>query len=114
MRDIEWIRQKSKNFGLEAEYLSENSLQLHSKKYAFDSWMVVENDHEMELWHMNKKGGVKGVTYHLQKSIPKKKKIWVLQRIKRHNEYVAFYKKRNSVNRVDMILKKDRERFTIY
>lgn len=114
MRDIEYLRVKSKNYGLIADYVNENTLKVYSPKYDFDSWLIVETDKEIELWHKNKYGGLRNMSYHIQSVLPKSKKIWVLQRIKRHNEYTAFYKKRNKVNKVDFLLSREVPKFSIY
>lgn len=102
MRDIEWIRRKAERYDLIADYVNEDTLKVYSPKFFFDSWLIKETEEEIELWHLSKACNIKNVTYHLQKAIPKHKKIWALQRIKAHNRYVAFNK--NKVNIVDRLL----------
>lgn len=102
MRDIEWIRQKAERYELVADYVNDDILKVYSPKFYFDSWLIKETEDEIELWHQSKACGIKNITYHLQKAVPKYKKIWVLQRIKSHNRYVAFNKCK--VNIVDKIL----------
>ena len=104
MRDIEWLKRKSTRYELVAEYINEDTLKVYSPKYLFDSWLIKETEDEIELWHQSKACGIKNISYHLQKAVPKHKKIWVLQRIKSHNRYVAFNK--NKVNIVDKLLSK--------
>lgn len=102
MRDIEWLRRKAERYELIADYVNEDTLKVYSPKYYFDSWLIKETEFEIELWHQSKACGMKNISYHLQKAVPKYKKIWVLQRIKSHNRYVAFNK--NKVNIVDKLL----------
>ena len=102
MRDIEWLRRKAERYELVADYVNEDTLKVYSPKYYFDSWLIKETEFEIELWHQSKACGIKNISYHLQKAVPKYKKIWVLQRIKSHNRYVAFNK--NKVNIVDKLL----------
>lgn len=114
MRDIEYLRRKAANHGLIADYVNDNTLKLYSPKFNFDNWLIVETEEEIELWHQSKACGIKNISYHLQTILPKAKKIWALQRIKRHNEYTAFYKKRNKVNKVDLLLSREIPKFVIY
>ena len=102
MRDIEWLRRKAERYELVADYVNEDTLKVYSPKCYFDSWLIKETEFEIELWHQSKACGIKNISYHLQKAVPKYKKIWVLQRIKSHNRYVAFNK--NKVNIVDKLL----------
>lgn len=102
MRDIEWLRRKAERYELVADYVNDDTLKLYSPKFYFDSWLIKETEDEIELWHQSKACGIKNISYHLQKAVPKHKKIWVLQRIKSHNRYVAFNK--NKVNIVDKLL----------
>lgn len=104
MRDIEWLRRKAKRYELIADYINEDVLKVYSPKYYFDSWLIKETETEIELWHQSKACGIKSISYHLQKAVPKHKKLWVLQRINSHNRYVAFNK--NKVNIVDKLLSK--------
>lgn len=109
MKDIEWLRRKASKYGLVAEYVNDFTLRVYSPKFLFDSWLIKEVDDDIELWHLSKSCGVKNISYHLQKSIPKNKKIWSLQRINSHNRYVAFNK--NKTNIVDKLLKKEPIKF---
>lgn len=102
MKNIEWLRIKAEKYELVADYLNNNTLKVYSPKFGFDSWLIKETEKEIELWHQSKAHNIKNVTYHLQKAVPKYKKIWVLQRIKSHNRYVAFDKYK--VNIVDKLL----------
>lgn len=104
MRDIEWLRRRANRYELIADYVNDYTLKVYSPKYYFDSWLIIETEDSIELWHQSKTFGIKNVTYHLQKSVPKSKKIWTLQRIKSHNIYVA--SNRNRVNIVDKLLSK--------
>lgn len=113
MRDIEWIRRKAEKYELVAEYVNEDTLKVYSPKFFFDSWLVKETKEEIELWHLSKASSIKNVTYHLQIAVPKKKKIWVLQRIKVHNRYVGFYKNKNKINLVDRILSQPPARISV-
>lgn len=110
MKDIEWLRIKAANYDLTAEYMNDNTLKVYSKKYFFDSWLIVETEEEFELWHQSKNHRVKGMTYHLQKAVPKHKKIWMLQRINSHNRYVAFH---HHINLVDRLLGQQQKSATI-
>lgn len=101
MKDIEWLRVKAKKYDLVAEYVNDSTLKVYSQKYFFDSWLIVETDDEFELWHQSKRRGVHNINYHLQKAVPKCKKVWMLQRINSHNRYMAF---NYHVNIVDKLL----------
>lgn len=108
MRDIEWLKRKAGNYGLVADYINDDSLKVHCPKYMFDSWMIIETEDSIELWHMSKNYGVKNITYHLQKSVPKFKKLWALQRIVSHNRYKAV--NNHKVNIVDKLLAQENKR----
>lgn len=112
MKDIEWLRKRADRYELVAEYINEDTLKIYSPKFNFDSWLIKETEEEVELWHQSKANGIKGISYHLQKAVPKNKKIWLLQRIKSHNKYVAFNK--NKINIVDKILNQEQVRVSIY
>ncbi|MCI9069954.1 MAG: hypothetical protein HFJ13_07995 [Clostridium sp.] len=103
MRDIEWLKRQSEKYELVAEYLNNNTLKVYSPKYLFDSWLIVESEDAIELWHQSKSYKNRNLSYHLQKSLPKYNKIWALQRIKSHNRYAAFYRN-NKINIVDKLL----------
>lgn len=108
MRDIEWIRRKAGAYELCAEYINDYTLKVYSKKYAFDSWLIKETETQMELWHLSKRTNG-NISYHLQKAVPKYKKIWTLQRIKSHNRYKAFNYHVNIVDKVLGQYEKQRE-----
>lgn len=111
MRHIEWLRVKSKDFGLVAEYINENSLKVYSPKFLFDSWMITETEDSIELWHQSKKCNIRNISYHLQKTVSKKKKVWVLETIVSHNKYVAFG--RYKTNIVDRLLSQEPARLRL-
>lgn len=104
INDLEWLRLRAERYDLIAEYLNEYTLKLYSPKFYFDSWMIIETDTEIELWHMSKGCGLKKCSYHLQKAFPKRLKLRALEKIKSHNNYVAFYKKSKKINMVDRVL----------
>lgn len=104
MKNLEYLRVKANRYDLVAEYLSEDTLKVYSPKFFFDSWLIKETDEEMELWHMSKKNNLKKCSYHLQSTHPKSNKIRVLQKIKEHNNYVAFRKGKYRMNLVDRVL----------
>lgn len=110
MRDIEFLKRRAKNYELIAEYVNKDTLKIYSPKFYFDSWLIIETETEIELWHQSKKCGIKNISYHLQKAMPKHKKIWALQTIKSHNRYIALRK--NKVNIVDRLLSNEK-RFSI-
>lgn len=105
MTNLEWLKKKAKKYDLVAEYLTEDTLKVYSPKYVFDSWLITETETDMELWHMSKKNNLKKCSYHIHAIVPKRNKVRVLQKIKTHNEYVAFHKKFNRINLVDRVLK---------
>lgn len=111
MRDIEWLRRKAERYELVANYVNNDTLKVYSPKFYFDSWLIKETEDEIELWHQSKARGIKNMSYHLQKAVPRHKKIWVLQRIKSHNKYVAFNK--NKVNIVDKLLSQPSVRISV-
>lgn len=108
MSNLEWLRRKAGRYNLVADYVNENTLKVYSPKFYFDSWMIIETENEIELWHMSKGCGLKKCSYHLQKAFPKKFKLRTLERINSHNKYVAFHKRANKINLVDRVLERHR------
>ena len=105
MRDIDFLKLKAKNYELVAEKVNEDTLSVYSPKFNFDSWLIKQDREEFILYHLNRKqGSAHKCAYHVHARVDKKKKIRLLQKIKSHNEYVAFYKKYNKINLVDRVL----------
>lgn len=111
MSDLEYIKRKASKYNLKADYLNKETLKLYSPKFYFDSWLIKINEEgEIELWHMSKKNNLKKCSYHLQAVVSSKNKIRALQKINSHNKYVAFHKNKNKINLVDRVLAKEEKR----
>lgn len=106
MKCLSKIKNRAKKYGLVAEYVGVDTLKVHSKKYAFDSWLVKEQKDCIELWHLNKAFGNQKCTYHLQKRLEKDKWKWILQRINSHNRYSTRFVSKHQGNLVDRVLAK--------
>lgn len=106
VRILERIRKKAHKFNLKVEYLSNDTLKIHSEKYNFDSWLVKDVGDKIELWHSNK---MNKCYYHLQSTFNRANWFWVLQRIDRHNKYVSTYLIRRQGNLVDRVMRDYRE-----
>lgn len=106
MKNLDFLVKRAKFYDVVADYINENTLKVYSPKYLFDSWLIIETESNIELWHQSKKNNLKKCSYHLHASIKKKYSIRALQKIKSHNEYVAFHKKVNKINLVDRVLGK--------
>lgn len=106
MKDLDYLIKKANKYDLVAERLNYNTIKVYSPKYLFDSWLIIEEDSEFELWHRSKRNTTQKCSYHIQTTVPKRLKTRLLERIDKHNRYVAFYKHRNKVNLVDRVLER--------
>lgn len=107
MRNLDYLVMKAGSHNLVAEYVNDNTLKVYSPKFFFDSWLIKEENNRFELYHQNRKqGSAHKCAYHLHAVVSKDKKIHLLQKIKRHNEYVAYHKSFNKINLVDRVLGK--------
>lgn len=104
------IERESKKYGIRTSRIDRYTLKLYSKKYLFDSWLVVKDKDNLELHHMNRRVRGSGkLQYHLQANIKCTNWIWVLQRISSHNRYVVSRKWNARENIVDVVMKKYKE-----
>lgn len=96
-------------FNLKAIRLDEYTIQLHSPKYAFDSWLVVLDREKLKLMHLSKKYSNTKCNYHLQREVCKRNWIWILENINSHNKYTITRKWNARENMVDRVMRKYKE-----
>lgn len=99
--ELKKIYKDAIRFGLQVDFVNKDTLKIYSKKYLFDSWLVVLEDDCIKLLHQNKFGADrKKCRYHLQKQIKPNNWKWVVKKIVDHNNYIAHRKNINMVDRV--------------
>lgn len=104
MKNLEKIKRNAKYYNLKADYVNDYTLKVFSPKFMFDSWLITTNEDDIELWHQSKKNNIKKCSYHLQTVVPKHCWRKILQKVDKHNNYVAFHKTNNKINLVDRVL----------
>lgn len=102
------IEKHACKYYLQADRIDENTIKLHSPKYAFDSWLVVLENDKLRLLHLSKKMFNHKCTYHLQREVCTRNWIWVLQSINSHNKYTITRKWNARENLVDRVMRKYR------
>lgn len=104
MKYLDKIKNNAYVYGLEVKYVAYDTLRLYSKKYNFDSWIIVETEDNIELHHLNKAYGNKNCTYHLHATFKKRKWFWSLQRINSHNKFMTRFISKKPCNLVDRVM----------
>ena len=99
------IEKYAYRFKIQANRLDENTIKLHSPRYAFDSWLVVLEGEKLRLLHMSKKYCNKKCSYHLQREICKHNWIWILENVNSHNKYTVTRKWNARENMVDRVMR---------
>lgn len=103
------IEKHAYKYHLKADRLDENTIKLHSPKYAFDSWLVVLEGNKLRLLHLSKKLFNRKCNYHLQRVIYIKNWIWVLESVNSHNKYTITRKWNARENLVDRVMRNYKE-----
>lgn len=107
--ELKKIFKDAKKHGLEVEFLNSYTLKIYSKKYLFDSWLVVSDEKKITLYHQNRFGADSNkCRYHIQTSVKKHNWSWITKKIIDHNNFVINHK---YVNKVDKILNKYNQSF---
>ena len=119
MKDFAFFKSRAHRFDLEVKSIADDITMVYGEKYRFDNWLIEDKGDHFNLWHLSKNHRSKkaivtrkdsrrqqlnACSYHFQKSFSKRNRRKILRYIKDHNEYVAFYKKRNKINLVDRVL----------
>lgn len=119
IKHFQFFKSRASRFNLEVKMVADDLVMVYSPKFFFDDWLIVEKEDHFELWHKTKshsynkttytrkdcrKHGLNGCSYHFQRKFHKKNRRKILRYIDEHNQYVAFYKKRNKINLVDRVL----------
>lgn len=103
------IEKYAYRFKMKANRLDENTIKLHSPKYAFDSWLVVLEGKKLKLLHLSKKYFNQKCSYHLQREVSKNNWIWILESIHSHNKYTISRKWNARENMVDRVMRRYKE-----
>lgn len=103
------IEKYAHRFKLKTNRLDNYTIQLHSPKYAFDSWLVVLDGNKLKLMHLSKRYCNKKCSYHLQREICKNNWLWILESIHSHNKYTISRKWNARENMVDRVMRRYKE-----
>ena len=103
------IEKYAHRYNIQADRIDENTVKLHSPKYAFDSWIVVLEDRKLRLLHLSKRLFSNKCSYHLQRVICIRNWIWILESVNSHNKYTITRKWNARENLVDRVMKNYKE-----
>lgn len=106
MKCLEKIVNCAPKYKIQAEYINDNTIRLHTIDFLCDSWLVILTEDGLELKHINKSNTFHKLTYHTQKIYPYNKWRCILKTITSHNEYVIKIKRNFRQNNVERILNK--------